>query len=473
LKPVPVQPARVFYFLALQVSYNGVFLRVHTKFPFRFVGSLIILLSALLFVTCKKDKRVLDTSVQPEGDKFSASIIEEYPVSAYTFPHEDIISFNSKDKFLGTNIDPVFGRTEIGLYLNINLPKLNANYQDAVFLSAEFRLATYNATFLGSPNDACTYSVFPIYDSTLNNKRLYFASNDLQHSKTPLPGTTTGVPVAPLGSSPRMNIALDSTFAKNMFYDTPSMVSNEIFQRAYKGFYILGTPAGGSGQIMKCNLEDPISGLYLFYRANATTTIVDSLRFTFYGDLGVRYNTVKHDYTQAAFSLKNQLGGDTASTDYIYMQGFGGTKARIDIPVKPYVSDSFQLAISRAELILPLEAGLSDSLYKPPPYLSLLAVSSLGKDSLVFDQANSLDNIRYDGVYKAATKQYVFNIARHMQAVVKGQVVNRGFHLVVSDPQRVGTFYRDENVERAVLGGPKNVSLKPTFKLTYSKVSIR
>jgi hypothetical protein len=103
----------------------------------------------------------------------------------------------------------------------------------------------------------------------------------------------------------------------------------------------------------------------------------------------------------------------------------------------------------------------------------LLAVSSAGKDSIVFDQANTTDNVRYNGNYDYTRNRYVFNIARHMQAIVKGQVVNRGFNLVVSDPERSGTFYRDEHLERVVLGGPKNSTYKPEFRLTYSKVSIR
>ena len=469
--PVPAQPGRVFYWANFPVSFNGVFLRVHTKFlSFRVAGIIFLFLFALL-VSCKKDPRVLDTSVQPEGDKFSASVVEEYPVSAYTFPHEDFISFNSKDKFLGTNIDPVFGRTEIGLYLNVNNGNEGAKFANSVFVSAEFRLVTDNNRIQGKVDAPCTYSIFTV-DSVLNPKRFYVASNDKLHSPVPLPGTTTGFPV---GSGPGglMVVGLDPTYAEQMFHDTPSWASNAEFQKKYKGFYILGTPSGGEGQIMTCDLDAASSGLFIFYKASATATTVDSIRMAFNGELAVRYNTVKHDYTQASTNLQNQLGGDTTVTEYIYLQGMGGTKARLTIPVIPFISDSFQLAISRAELILPADPSYISEQYDYPPSISLLAVSSEGKDSLVFDQANATDNSRYGGEYDKVNSRYVFNIARHMQAVVKGQVINRGFHLVVSDPARAGTFFRDEHFERVVLNGPKHATLRPTFRLTYSKVSIR
>src|SRR5690606_38174505 len=96
-----------------------------------------------------------------------------------------------------------------------------------------------------------------------------------------------------------------------------------------------------------------------------------------------------------------------------------------------------------------------------------------GMDTIASDQFNITDNVRYGGVYDKTNNQYVFNIARHVQAILNGERPNLGFRLVVASPDRALTLFRDDFFERVVLGGTASQSLKPSFHLTYSRIAVQ
>ena len=110
-------------------------------------------------------------------------------------------------------------------------------------------------------------------------------------------------------------------------------------------------------------------------------------------------------------------------------------------------------------------------------------MDNLSKETYAPDQNNSY---RYNGnldTSDAAHPRYVFNISRFAQQVIKGQRKNYGFYLVVANTDIVyGNIYdgdktkeliavrRDNYMERVVLAGSGNSSLKPQFNLSYIKL---
>jgi hypothetical protein len=96
---------------------------------------------ALLVVACKKESNMLGLEVQPQYDQLSADLREIQPVHMFTCSNDSIVSFNDQYKYLGSNQDPAFGRTDVGLYLNANMEVSGLAPKDtAVLVSSEIVL---------------------------------------------------------------------------------------------------------------------------------------------------------------------------------------------------------------------------------------------------------------------------------------------------------------------------------------------
>jgi Domain of unknown function (DUF4270) len=268
-----------------------------------------------------------------------------------------------------------------------------------------------------------------------------------------------------------IRIPIDNNYAAKILVDNVALQSNESFQAKYKGFYIKCAAVGATeGVIYRVKLEDEKSGFYLRYTSGAEAK---SYRFTFSGPTAARFNTVNYDYTTAKPNLKAQLNGDTTlGTTNVYLKGMGSSRVRVLIPSLKSYADSFKVAVNRAELVFNLDPSfLTDAIkYAPPSKLALLAVDSLGKEQYTIDQTNSTDFSRYDGGYDSNNSRYVFNISRHVQAILSGKRKNYGFYLVMSDPEPPFAVVRDAFIERAAFYGTNKTGVKPiTFSLSYLK----
>jgi hypothetical protein len=442
----------------------------------------LALLTAVL-VDCKKDHSILGTDVQPTADELNASYITGLPVIAHTIPYDSIASYSDQYKYIGSNEDPYFGRMDLGLYFNANMNVTNLDFGvNSVLSSAEFIFAVDNLQFAGDVSATLNYSVYPL-DSTLDVSRVYYTSNNRLHNKTGLISVFKGGSFSQMPETGQtvIRITLDSLYATTLLHDSPNLTSNDVFQAKYRGFYITTDIGSGTeGIIYKANLDDPVSGLYLHYKASsATTDTIINFQFTFTGSSAVKYNTVKFAPKQV---IKDQFQDSTLGGTDLYLKGMGMTKLKVQIPFLQNYSDSFKIAVNRAEIIFNVDpAFVSSGLYTPPPELTLLAMDTLSREVYLTDQLNATDHVRYDGTYDQTNNRYVFNIAREAQLIFRGQKKNRGFYLVVANTNiSLYTVYagtskellplrRDNYIERVILAGFNNTLLKPKFNLNYIK----
>jgi hypothetical protein len=435
-------------------------------------SNIFLFVLILLVFACKKDHTVLGTDVQPNVDGLNADHAAGQPVYGHTLKYDSIISYNTKYKYIGSNDDPYFGRTDIGLGLNACLEVVNLDFgSTATLTTAEIILIVDNIDYMGDANAALTYSVYPL-SVPLSTATVYYSSNNRLHDKnTLLASYTTTFSV--YNNKPAIRIPLDVLYGSAMLNNEQYLTNNSAFQAQYKGFYITASVGSGEGVIFRADLEDDLSGLYLRYKTgNLPTDTVQSYRFAFKGSTAslnsVKYNTM--NFTPKG-NLQNQLQGDTSlGAANLYLKGMGVTKAKVWIPFFKNYTDSFDVAVNRAEVVFYVDpAFTSGGRYIAPPKLSLLPLDSLGREIASMDQRNTIDFGRYNGNYDAASNSYVFNIARHAQAIFKGQMKNYGFNLVVADPEIPTTIRRDNYMERIILAGSNNPSLKPRLNLSFVK----
>jgi hypothetical protein len=433
---------------------------------------LSILLLIILVISCKKDHRVLDASVLPESDGRRTAYYPGLEVSGYSTGPSVIASYSDRIRFIGNNNEPDFGNIDVGLNTTVSLPGSNLTFTAYTSEGAHLVFPVDTILIKGARNAPLTYTVFAV-ETALSPEQVYLTDNHYLHSSRVLAVST----LTP-GNGGLIKIFLDQPYVDELFHDNANLTTNVLFQAKYKGFYIAASADTSGGAIFRCDLDDPRAGLVLYYRQDTTHNRQDTthyfLRFPFGGEGAARFNTVAYNPANANASLKAQLSGDTiAGGSRLFVHGLGICNSVIHIPFLTQ-RDTFRVAVNRAEVVFNVDFGLTGRLgYLWPPKLSLLPLNAAGKDTFAIDQSNATDNARYDGYFVQGTKpgsgRYVFNIARHAQAIFDGKTRNRGFRLVVADPDRLQTARRDNYDERAVLYGA-DTPLRPVLNLSVVRL---
>jgi len=444
---------------------------------------LFILSFGFILFACKKDHSVLGVEVQPASDALAVSFSDTSRLYCHTIAYDSILSFNDRYKFLGSNQDPIFGRTDVGLYLNANILNNQTNItfgDDPNLISSEIILAVASLDFLGTYTNALTYSVFPLTSQLVSGKSYYTNGSSIYNKNAVLANYTGTLQL--MDGKLVVRIPIDNNYASSILTNNQFLVNNSVFQNTYKGFYISTSgsnlnPVNQQGFIAKYDLEDPLSGFYLYYQNGTPSAVKEnkSYRFTFSGVDAVRFNSVKYDKGSIPDqNLHAQLvNKDTVKgAQSLYLKGLGGTKLKVYIPGLKNYADSTSISVNRAEVVFYLDPSFvsTGGSYFFPPKFSLLPIDENSLELFALDQANETDLARYDGKYDATGNRIVFNISKTFQAIMRGTKVNRGFYLVIADPIPLYTARRDNYAERIVLAGTANPNLYPRLNLSYTKL---
>ncbi|MBK6983686.1 MAG: DUF4270 family protein [Bacteroidetes bacterium] len=84
-----------------------------------------ILLSLILVFSCKKKEpeapSVIGLDVQPENDLVGVTITDSVSLYMFTQSVASVRTYNDQYKYLGSNLDPCFGRTDASIYTNFSI----------------------------------------------------------------------------------------------------------------------------------------------------------------------------------------------------------------------------------------------------------------------------------------------------------------------------------------------------------------
>ena len=443
----------------------------------------LLLFSFIIVFSCKKqdDNSILGLDVQPENDLVGLTISDTASVFMYTQRVDSVKSYNDQYKYLGSNQDPIFGRTDASIYTNYSISNnfTNVTFGSNPILDSAEIVIRFIGDALGDTTSILTYDVYTLNEK-LSSNISYYTNNTIPKAFSKVSSYTGKLKTR--GSNVCLVIPLDDFLGQYILQTNSNLTNNTAFQNAYKGFYItssnseLGTP--GSGAIRRFDLDDAISGVNLYYHdGNSISSKSQSTQFSFRGVDALRFNNIKHNYSNGANSnLFDQINGSGTSdtlkgNSNVYLNCFGATRTRVYLPYLKNFSDSQSVSISRAELIIKIDEIISPYTikYAYPSSLALIACGSDGTEQLVYDQLETTDFVKYGGNYDAVNKVYVFNIARQMQKILNGEIKNYGFYLVNALPNKSVVVRRDNRLERVVFGGKNNINYKPTFKVTYVK----
>lgn len=444
--------------------------------------SIYFFLLIVLF-SCKKktDDSFLGLDVQPENDLLGVIITDTTKLNMFTQKVDYVKTYNDQYKFLGSTLDPVFGRTDASIYTNLSIANNLTNLTfgtNPVLDSAEIVIRWLGQS-IGDTSKILTYDVYvlseAIIPTSISSGHNNFTNTTLNKAITPV--CHVKAKYVARGNGLCLVLPLDYNMAQYILQTNSNLVNNSAFLAANKGFYIttensnLSSPSEGA--IRRFDLDDALSGANFYYHEGGSASSKGQMfQFTFKGTDAARFNNINHNYSLGANSnLYDQLNGNTLKGETnVYLNCFGGTRTRITLPYLKNFSESENVSINRAELIIKVDQSFYNPNYGYPASLALIADSmGTGKEELVYDQLETTDFIKYNGNYDAVNKQYVFNIARQVQKIITNKIGNYGFYLVNAQPSRAYVIRRDDRLNGVVFGGVANSIYKPVFKITYIK----
>jgi len=436
-------------------------------------------LMVITFLSCTNDPNT-GLGVLPTGDLVKVAKVTDSNIKSFTVTDEKVRTDESQFNLLGVFNDPVFGKTTADFACQYRLSGFPGFFRNAHIDSLVLYLG-YKEIYGDTINPRTTQH-FKVYElaSDLPFDEKFYQDIDLKGmSKGEVLAEKNYVPKFKLDSltnkygstkklpkdtvSQEISFKLSSTLINKLLAaDSLTNSDNDKFLQHFKGLYVEAGDVSQKGALMK--IEG--SGLLMYYHKDN-----DTLKYSFLytnNKAASRVSRFTHDYTTTTFAanLNSELNQDSL----IYLQTSGGLRSKILIPnlgiwskLIPELKgnkDTTRLTINKAELIFKLDTIISEPrIYKQAEQLVFSVIDSLGKTYLPSD--HTFSPTYYGGTYNSSDNTYRFNIAQHIQDVIKKKKKNYGFYLE--------TAYKNSTSRRVVL---KGASSKTGIKLeiTYSRI---
>jgi hypothetical protein len=423
-------------------------------------------LTTFLFATSCKNPDNIGLDVIPASDHLSTLYTDTVTITSMTVREDSLRSDEVSQILLGSISDADFGISTASIYTQILLgqtPSLGSGALTADSLVLSFGYSTY----YGDTSTPINLHVYRLnqdlyLDSSYYTSRYFSAdsTNDLaitnQYTLHPSDSSTVGNSNQPLQLRIRLLQSLaDSLVSANVI--SSYYTSNDAWKSYFKGFYIKVDPVIGTnvGSILYLSPTSAYTKMTLYYHDD---TLAKSYDFSF--SSAARVNHQIHDYSITS-SAGHQLNDASFNDSLTYIQSLAGLKAHISFPYFKHIIDSGRILINKAELLITVPEG-TDTPYSAPSNLFLTARDSSGGLTFVTDYLDQL--ISFGGIYAPTTNTYKFNIGRHLQRILDGDINDYGFSLnIVSSVVQAN---------RVIIGSGKGTANPAKMKLNlfYTKL---
>ncbi|MGE5394339.1 MAG: DUF4270 domain-containing protein [Candidatus Saccharibacteria bacterium] len=472
-------------------------MKTENKTMYKFIAVWALILLGLW--SCKDEMNKTGYDLLLPGDLISANkaIFNKNAISAYTFRDDKLRTNKPDNNLLGTLVDPVFGKTTTSFACQFrisNVPQFKQGdridslvfymtystlYGDTV--TAQNIKAYELTTPLKYEDDASYYQDINLKGMSgsevvgeINHRQRHRDSIYVANTDPAKEGTYKKIDTITVRIKIKNTLAqklMDATFtAFNADPEDPNM----IFLNLFKGLYIEPGDLTQGGAIVSMKPR----ALIMYTPKPTTATDTVKKEYATYYDVtraAGRVNSFVHDYSTTSFAA--HLDQQNQMDSLIYLQSTGGLSSKIYIPdLDKWVKDSTNLAINKAELILTVDSTYSDKhVYTIPPKLIL---SLIDKNGALLDTTGQLikpadltfSESYYGGTYNKKDGTYRFNLAGHVQQLIKNRnkadsdktkITNNGFYLTLNNKNSV--------FSRVVLKGTtSNKGIR--FEVTYTKI---
>lgn len=396
--------------------------------------------------SCKKDRKV-GLEIQPEDELLEGDGVIYSDIRMKTIEEDSVRTSGLSKNILGEMNDPVLGITQSAIYSQFSLTANNVSFEDdSVWVDSVVLVLKYDDYYGYTQNQS--FAVYEITQSDFHTDSSYYtfsnlsvdAANDLIE-----PGFST-VAIRPeddviVGGdtlSPQLRLRLKNSIGESILYadENTQLLNDDVFLDFFHGLYI--TPinnnfSGESGGLFYFDLEDAnqISGMYIYYSEQVDGDTIPKI-FQLRNDGDAHFHSVTHPYTSAPVGA--MLDDETAGNSSAFIQSLAGLKIEISFPELDQLKDSANIAINRAELILPV-AYFQGSNFFPNQTLIARDLDDEGNEGILMDQTIS---IIAGQTYDDENANYTIVLTRHVQQVLRGEISNNPIRIVTSSAAVTG-----------------------------------
>jgi len=384
----------------------------------------------------------------------------------------DTIDATASDQIclLGDFNDPFFGRTSAGFYTQFTYSSVpsfpTGSVVDSVVMTLKYAGIYGNSDKLTGTQKVRVYEL----SERLSETKTYLTSDQHTYhptvigSKTFWPDLNHTVVIDDNFYSPHLRIKLDNEIGQRLL-NINAYGSEATFKENFWGFAVM--PDNGSlpvdqGGIVYFKLSDAVSGVTLYLHTSTDTLSVSyPIKTTC-----VSHSWFSHEYVS---DLLAHIGHCDLGRQKLFVQGTGGTRVRLRFPYLSQMAKNGPIAISKAQLICPIE-DYSDARYSASPGLFLqryiLRESSSGNaDSLSLALLTDMTDNQVGGLasFDNDKRQYVLDMPIFAQRVVNGDFgADTSLYLTTSG--YVQAAYR------SILNGPGHETRPMKLRILYTKL---
>lgn len=462
---------------------------------FNLVSALTVTSLAIFNTGCKEDT-IIKANIAPVADDIYSNVIgDTLTLITKTVIDDSIVtSFSSSSTpvihGLGTVNDPLFGRSNWGIYTQF-LPtanNLSIPTPDSVVLILPYYGVSWGDTLSSSAPSMQSFTVYRVTETMSKDSTYYSKSYKNIDWNNPVSDPT---PVNVLGlkydtlkiagavRSPHLRIKLKASFAAELVAAAASSNNSADFLDKIKGIYI-GPSDTSNGSLrtvpyffLNGNSDYNRASIALYYSENGNTK-PDSIKTAFlnfvYTDCA-HFNRITRNYTGSW--ANNYIQSTAVSDSIILVQNEPG--ASLDIRI-PYIKNLPNAIINKAQLVITqIKMNDESDKFTAPSRLYPVGVDATGaaytiKDREPVESSGPLDFI--DGTRRDVTlpdgtqaSQYYINIPREVQKAILNKADE--LHLRINGTVTYPGAYR------LIAGGKKhsNSMYRIRLNISYSKIN--
>lgn len=414
---------------------------------------IVVLFTGTLFYACDPENNNLGVDIFPSEDTimvYTDTITDLQTRLVRSRPRITSVSDEApptRTYFLGSMVDSIRGFSRAEIVTEFGLARVGDFGEDPYIDS--LRLYLYIDDIVGDTAAGLHITVYEFLDS-LDMNTDYYSDYDVTGKYDPEPLVDEVI-------TPRPNTLykfdidnpalLDRIIAATNPADS-TFYYNSRMQRAFHGLYITSEPVTEGGVMAKVQMANGLAGLKFKYfhdtivEIAADTIPLSTYSLTFNEVYAQKVNIFHHDFTGT--TLETYLDDPDAVPAIGYAQGMTGVNTKISLPDIAAMLGEGDIAINAARLVFYVVpdsiSGIPEEEYPD----QLMTEARLGDGSIVpmYDRVIGTNRTIFGMLTQSNERSafldplyfYTFNIARHLQSVVSGEIESGDLYIYVDEP---------------------------------------
>ena len=306
--------------------------------------------------------------------QLKAKTISGDPLATFRKGSTTTVALNLQNRIVGELDEPLTGRSLSEVYLRLELPTGEANFDGAVIDSVVLSILYDSTGFYGDQNAFHNVEVsqladpFPDVDTIFNNDPI--TKGSVIGSRTLQPRFRDSIRIITHGQgtpqvlTPQLRIRLDDSFGQQILDNEALVETDSTFSVFLPGIVLSSLPNASSTfglNLLSTTNNGSSNGMTLFYTID--DTVKTSYRFEISTDIA---SFIEHDFSGSA--VEAFIDADELGDSLIFVQGMAGVDATVEIG---NLDDLSEDVINHAELLAFVfrDPMLDLDFYAPQPLL--------------------------------------------------------------------------------------------------------